>query len=173
MIVLTDIFRDIVKKVSDRYGNNISYMFGDWDYISNELIVWGESNATAGLKYPAVFLYSPIEEDRTEANEKASIELLVVVNTIPDYTNEERSNISFAQCLRPIYEFLIDEIKKCQYFDMAYEKVVPHRYIENYRYGKVGVVGPDGKPFKDYIDGINIKDLQITLKKENCYGRKI
>lgn len=170
MIVITDIFRGIVERVSKEYGKHISYMFGDWNYISDQLLIWSKSNATAKLKYPAIFLYSPIEEDRTDKKWKMSLSLLLVVNTLPSYTNEERSRISFAECLRPIYEILIKEIGKEPTFDI---KNVPHMYIENYRYGKAGVTGPDGKPFKDYIDGINIKNLQITLKKEKCYGDRI
>nr|UWG87950.1 MAG: hypothetical protein [Bacteriophage sp.] len=173
MIVITDIFRGIVERVSKEYGKHISYMFGDWNYISDQLLIWSKSNATAKLKYPAIFLYSPIEEDRTDKKWKMSLSLLLVVNTLPSYTNEERSRISFAECLRPIYEILIKEIGKEPTFDMAFVKNVPHMYIENYRYGKAGVTGPDGKPFKDYIDGINIKNLQITLKKEKCYGDRI
>ena len=173
MIVITDVFREIVERVSKEYGKHISYMCGDWSYISDQLLVWSKSNDTAKLKYPAIFLYSPIEEDRTGEKGKMSLDILLVVNTLPSYTNEERSRISFAECLRPIYEILIKEIGKEPAFDMAYVKSIPHIYVENYRYGKAGVTGPDGKPFKDYIDGINIKNLQITLKKEKCYGDRI
>ena len=66
MIVITDVFREIVERVSKEYGKHISYMFGDWSYISDQLLVWSKSNDTAKLKYPAIFLYSPIEEDRRE-----------------------------------------------------------------------------------------------------------
>ena len=34
---VNDIFADIVKKVSKRYGSNVSFLFGDWAYISNQL----------------------------------------------------------------------------------------------------------------------------------------
>lgn len=172
MIVITDVFKEIVRRVSEKYKGHIAYMFGDWDYISDKLLIWGKSSFTSGLKYPAIFLYSPIEEDKTDEPYSASLELLIVVNTLPSYTNEERSNISFKECLRPIYELLIKEIKNEKLFDMAYSKV-PHIYIENYRYGKAGVTGPDGKPFSDYIDGINIKNLSIKYKKEKCYGTRI
>lgn len=52
-----------------------------------------------------------------------SLDILLVVNTLPSYTNEERSRISFAECLRPIYEILIKEIGKEPAFDMAFVKV--------------------------------------------------
>lgn len=178
MIVITDLFADIVKRVSERYGSNVAYMFGDWAYISAQLTTWSKSAETARLKYPAIFLYSPFEEDKTEKDAQctATVDLLIVVNTLAEYTNEDRSVVSYAQCLRPIYELFIDELKKDKWLDFGYENIVEHRYVDNYRYGNRGVDGPDGNPFKDRIDGIDIKDLKITVRnkiKGGMYGTRI
>ena len=36
-------FADIVERVSAAYGGHVSYLFGDWEYISNQLVLWGKS----------------------------------------------------------------------------------------------------------------------------------
>lgn len=178
MTVITDLFADIVKRVSEKNESNVSYMFGDWDYISSELTLWSKSPETAKLKYPAIFLYSPFDEDRSdeEFQCKASIDMLIAVNTISEYTNEERSIISFDKCLRPIYNILIEELKNDRWLDFGYKNIVKHRYTENYRYGRRGVSGPDGNPFNDRIDGIDIKNLEITVRNKirgGMYGNRI
>lgn len=167
------IFADIVKTVSDRYGGNVSYLFGDWEYISNQLVVWGKSPATAPLKFPIICLYSPYTEERTSFLSHVNLEFIIMVNTEKGYTNEDRELVSFERVLRPIYRIFIDVIRHDKRFVSDYRGVVPHLYTENYRYGRVGVVGPDGSPFRDFIDAIEIKNLELTIKKMECYGKRI
>lgn len=62
---VNDIFREIVAATAGEYGNNISYMFGDWDYIASELTKWSDSPDYSALKFPIICLYSPYEEDRS------------------------------------------------------------------------------------------------------------
>lgn len=166
-------FAEIVGRVSEKWGKNVSYLFGDWSYVSNQLTVWGKSPKTSPLKFPIICLYSPFTEDRGAEESRVSLEFILMVNTEKDYTNEDRESISFDKVLRPIYRLFMDEIRGDRRFASDYRGVVPHRYTENYRYGRVGVLGPDGKPFRDFIDAIEIKDLNLTIKKEKCYGKRI
>lgn len=166
-------FADIVERVSEKYGAHVAYQFGDWEYISNQLVLWGKSPATSPLKYPIICLLSPYEEDRTEVQEHVSLEFIILVNTQKNYSNEDREEISFERVLRPIYRIFIEEISRDGRFVSNYRGIVPHRYTENYRYGRVGVLGPDGKPFRDFIDAIEIKNLELTIKKVKCYGKRI
>ena len=53
---INEIFREISKRVSDKYGKNVSYMFGDWDYISDQLTAWSRSPETSKLKFPIICL---------------------------------------------------------------------------------------------------------------------
>ena len=62
---INNIFRDIVSSTSGIYGKNISYMFGDWDYIAGILTEWAESPKMSKLRFPIICLYSPYTENRT------------------------------------------------------------------------------------------------------------
>ena len=166
-------FAEIVGRVSEKWGRNVSYLFGDWNYISNQLTVWGKSPKTSPLKFPIICLYSPFTEERDAEDVRVSLEFIIMVNTEKDYTNEDRELISFDKVLRPIYRLFMDEIRGDRRFVSDYRGVVPHQYTENYRYGRVGVLGPDGKPFRDFIDAIEIRNLDLTIKKEKCYGKRI
>ena len=166
-------FAEIVGRVSDKWGSNVSYLFGDWNYISNQLTVWGKSPNTSPLKFPIICLYSPFTEERDAEEARVSLEFIIMVNTEKIYSNEDRESISFDKVLRPIYRLFMDEIRGDRRFVSDYRGVVPHQYTENYRYGRVGVMGPDGKPFRDFIDAIEIKNLDLTIKKVKCYGKRI
>lgn len=167
------IFAEIVGRVSEKWGKNVSYLFGDWSYISNQLTVWGKSPNTSPLKFPIICLYSPFTEERDAEDVRVSLEFILMVNTEKGYTNEDRESISFDKVLRPIYRLFMDEIRGDRRFASDYRGIVPHQYTENYRYGRVGVLGPDGKPFRDFIDAIEIKNLDLTIKNVKCYGKRI
>ena len=65
---INEIFRDIVTETSKEYGKNVSYMFGDWDYIAGELTEWSKSQKTSKLKFPIICLYSPYMEAQSRRN---------------------------------------------------------------------------------------------------------
>lgn len=169
---INNIFRDIVSSASGIYGKNISYMFGDWDYIAGILTEWAESPKMSKLRFPIICLYSPYTEDRTGKDRTTTLELAIMVDTLKDYTNEEREKVSFEGALRPIYDAFIKSIDKSPDLVHEYNNSIPHYYEENYRYGRKGVEA-NGKPFRDFIDVIEIKDLRITIKNIKCYGDRI
>lgn len=173
MISVTELFREIVGRVAQAYGGNVSYLFGDWSYISGELTKWGKSRSVSMERFPVICLYSPFQEDRTGTDRKAELDFIIMTDTDKDYTNEERERYSFEEVLRPVYSLFIDEIRKDKRIESSYRDVVPHTYTENYRYGRLGVLMDNGKPFGDFVDVIEIKNLKITIKKERCNGNRL
>lgn len=169
---VNDIFREIVDDTAKLYGSNVSYMFGDWEYIAGQLTKWSESPKTSKLKFPIICLYSPYVEDRTSKIPNVSLEFLIMVDTRKEYINEEREKISFKRVLRPVYDAFIKSILASPDLVNEYKGIVSHLYTENYRYGRKGVEA-DGKPFRDFIDAIEIKNLNVKIKNIKCYGERI
>lgn len=168
---LHDIVGDVVTRVAEKVGCNVTYLWGDWSYIADTLTRWNASEYTAGLKYPCICLYSPYEERRTmqggREQSEATLELLIMVNTLKDYTNEERDAVSFENVLRPIYRVFISSLMDDPRIVRNYSGVPAHTYTENYRYGRLGVLMADNRPFADFLDVIEIKNLGLTFK-ESC-----
>lgn len=162
---LSIIFQDIVDRVSERLGTYVNFQFGDWPYISGVLQTLASSKSQAKKRYPVICLFLPSDQSRDVAVSDLSLDFLIAVDTLASYTNEERRDKSFRACLIPIYELFIEEILKDKRLDKGYRPSVPHIYTENYRYGRIGVTGPEGKSFSDKIDAIDIKDLKVKLKK--------
>lgn len=167
-VSLTELFRGIVGRVSERFGCDVLFQFGDWAYISEVLTTMGGSSASSGMRYPIVCLYSPYTEVRSGGSRSVSVELLIAVNTLREYSNEQREATSFAEVLRPLYSLLMEEIGRERFIEKSYGGLPRHRYTENYRYGRTGVDGAGGKPFRDYIDAIEIGNLELKIKKVSC-----
>lgn len=164
---VTFIMRDVVAATAERYGHPVSFLFGDWSYVSNILTQWNTPE-TAMKKYPLIVLYSPFDEQRGGSRKwhEAQLNLLIICNTRKEYSNEQREEFSFEKVLRPIYRnFLAAIAEDRRIGTRSYRDVPEHTYRENYRYGRLGVLGTDGKPFRDYIDAIEISKLNLTFNK--------
>jgi hypothetical protein len=175
MTPIHDIIGDVVKATAKALGRNISYLYGDWDYISNILTRWNGSPETAALKYPIICLYSPYQESRSVESAKerstANLELLILCNTQKNYLNEERDAITFGEVLRPIYQEFIGQLMKDRRIVRNYSGMPTHTYTENYRYGRLGVLTSENRPFRDFIDAIEISNLSLTfIEERNCNG---
>lgn len=163
---VNDILREVMENVSVRYGGHISFLFGDWDYIANQLMLWG-TGSQASKRYPIVCLRSPYSEQRS-SDRVVTIEIAILVNTLKNYTNEQRERESFIKVLRPIYNLLLEELSHHPSLKSPYVGLPPHVYSENYRYGRLGLSGGDEHKFKDFVDAIEITNLRLTIKNQKC-----
>lgn len=171
MIDIVNIFKDVSRSTSTGVGIEINFLFGEWAQIAREMEILSKSPITESGKWPLLALFTPFEEDKSDPDLycKANIDLMIATRTLSDYTNDQRLAISYKEILHPVYEHFISELIKDKRLDFGPKNVVPHRYVDNMRYGSRGVYGSDGKrPFADLFDGIDILDLEIKVKKPNC-----
>lgn len=176
---IIDILGDIVGNLSGntevRMSQNgkskpgITYMFGDAQYIKDQLDAY--SKVTGMEKLPLIALFTPIKEKRDydpEIASEASVSLLIACSSREEWNNDERKVCSFENVLRPIYESLMDAIRQCPDLRKNYDGTIPHVYSENYSYGKYGAYTASGEAVSEPIDAINIRDLKISVKLQNC-----
>lgn len=172
---INEIMRDVVSAAGELWrqnyesGKGIAFLFGDWAYVADTLTKWNEDPTTLAQKFPCIVLYSPFTETRggeriAARRRTASLDMLIMTNTLQQYSNETRENVSFAGILRPIYNCFLEAINRDKRIVKPYKGTMQHEYRENYRYGRSGVNGADGKTFFDYIDGIEINKLQVTIQ---------
>lgn len=114
-------------------------------------------------------LYSPFDEDKSNPSlTSVSLSLIIAVNTLGNYTNEERLEKSFKATLYPVYDSLIRRISNDRKFDIGPGAIVSHVKTDNFRYGRAGVYGEGKSEFDDRIDAIDIKDLRLNVKNITC-----
>lgn len=149
----------------------ITYIFGDAQYIKDQLDEY--SKVTGVEKLPLIALFTPVKEKRglVDVASEASVSMLIACGSRKEWNNIERKEFSFENILRPIYEAFMDALKKCPQIEKNYSNAFPHVYSENYSYGRYGAYTASGDAVSEPIDAINIRDLQISIKLQNCIRR--
>ena len=147
---------------------DITYMFGDSQYIKDQLDEY--SKVSNVEKLPLVALFTPVKEKRGLADfaSEAKVSLLIACSSRTEWNNDERKEYSFENVLRPIYDAFMAALKRDTRLWCNYDGSYPHVYSENYSYGKYGAYTASGEAVSEPIDAINISDLAISVKIINC-----
>lgn len=148
----------------------INYVFGNAQYVAdhlNELSKIPDENAT---KFPLIALFCPFNEQRNSDDfyTKAKVRVLIACATKREWSNEQRREYSFENILRPIYRAFLNALLEDGRLDFGYRYVISHEYSENYSYGKYGAHTSTGDAVSEPIDAINIMNLELTVKNQNC-----
>lgn len=168
MILVQEILRDVVRRVSEKLHIDINFQCGDARYVVSQLQKMSETSGAEKYKYPLFVVYLPINENKTSSDCYCTANVNILIATLSEsgYDYEQRLQYSFMQTLHPIYEAFIDELKREKRLDFGYSNFVEHQYTDNYQYGYYGTqIGNDEVLF-DTIDGIDINNLKIKVKNE-------
>ena len=170
---MIDVFR---KKVIPLLNKDrqvpVNFVWGDSAYIREYLLSLKKSSSTAAYRFPVIGLYSPFDERKNNGVVSASVNLILAVNTLVGYTNEQRMEVSFEKVLRPLYSDFFFFLEGSKSFNVPY-KGFDHTYVENFSFGKRGALDVDGKEIDEKIDVIEIKNLDLTLKPFDCYENRL
>ena len=171
--MMIDVFR---KKVIPLLNKDrqvpVNFVWGDSAYIREYLLSLKKSSSTAAYRLPVIGLYSPFDERKNNGVVSASVNLILAVNTLVGYTNEQRMEVSFEKVLRPLYSEFMKALEGSKSFNVPY-KGFDHTYVENFSFGKRGALDVDGKEIDEKIDVIEIKNLDLTLKPFDCYENRL
>lgn len=172
--MIIDVFRDkAIPLLNKGRKNPVNFIWGDSAYIREYLLTLKKSSSTAPFRFPLIGLYSPFDEVVRNGVLSANVSLILAVNTLPSYTNEQRLDVSFKGVLRPLYEEFMEALKSVRMFDVPYSGAFNHTYTENFSFGKRGALDVDGKEIDEKIDVIEIKNLDLTVKNLDCYANRL
>lgn len=148
----------------------INYIFGNSEYFKETLDEKSLTPKGTQLKFPCIALFCPIVEDRTNPDyyTTAKVKLLIACSTKQGWSNAQRLNTSFRGILRPIYNRFIEALKEDGRLDFGYDGSMPHKYSENYSYGRYGAYTGSGEAVSEPIDAIDISNLELKVKQPNC-----
>lgn len=159
---------EVVMSIEGKSKPEISYIFGDAQYIKDQLDEY--SKVTGVEKLPLIALFTPVKEKRglMDVACEAKVNILIACSSRQEWDNNERKEYSFENVLRPIYNAFMDAIRHCPQIEVNYDGSIPHVYSENYSYGRYGAYTASGDAVSEPIDAINISDLVIRIKTPNC-----
>jgi hypothetical protein len=176
-----DIFGDIVSDVRSDTTKpaGLDALAPYYDYghpldIVNKL----KQKDTSSLKFnkfPFIALLMDFREtmgeDMTVRARTTDLSIVVVTNTKPELFTSERYDLNFRTTLYPLYDLLIKHITKSKYFKTG-PGLVAHDKIDRPYWGRQGLYGNEGNIFNDYIDAIEIENLELSLLLTNTCKNK-
>jgi len=175
-----DIFDEIVTDVREDADKPAAldadrpfYMFGHPLEIIDTLAKKDSNDVYKFNKYPLIALFQDFTETMGENQAVPSavqdLNIVIAVNTSPDYSSANRYDNSFRTVLYPLYDLLIKHIVKSKRFLNVDPGLVPHDKIDRLYWGRTGLYGNEANIFNDYIDAIEIQNLSLQLRlKQNC-----
>jgi hypothetical protein len=132
--------------------------------VSNTL---SEKNNNATLKYqkyPLIVLVQDVKEVAgkvTATYSEPAISLFIATLTEPTYNAEYRKTNTFAPILYPLYQKLLYEIHFSRLFRTFSPKLIEHTKIDRYYWGKGGEFANVQNIFGDWLDAVEISDLNL------------
>jgi hypothetical protein len=174
MITVIDIFEELVSDISDLYGKQVQAYSDHLISVNGQLAIRSRSAEGIKNKYPGIFLVLDTAEKR---NSTARYEfttrpqIFVMDNSAGTRTAKTRSNDLFKPVLYPIYECFMDSLRRSiRIMNTEYE--LAHTKVDRYRFSgslneacrQQGIKAM----FPDYLDAIEIRDLELNIRKE-CY----
>lgn len=176
--VVSNCSEGLIINVDDNNGGfvpvtspNITYLFGNSDYVKEQLDSFSQANfRSGGDKFPLVVLFTPVEEDRGGSGLQSTCKLsmLIACSSHTEWDNEKRLDTSFKKILHPIYERLMKELAKSDYIKKPYNGDFRHTYSENYSYGRFGAYTDTDKKLSEPIDAIDIRNLELSINNLKC-----
>lgn len=124
-------------------------------------------------KWPLIALFQDFTEtigNNQRFQSSTSLNVIIAVDTSPDYDSGQRYDNTFRTILYPVYDLFIEKLIASGWFYIS-SGLVPHDKIDRLYWGRKGLYGNKGNIFNDYIDAIEIQNLQLSLRnKKHCYG---
>jgi hypothetical protein len=164
---IVNIVDDIVSKVRLEYdveNEKPYYLHGHPLEIINTLQEYTNIASLKLKKFPLIALFEDIDASEKEGLflTKAKLNVVIITDTLPSYKADERYTNSFDTVLTPLYELFI---KYCINSRVLFtpNRKIQHNRVNHLYWGKNGLYGNEGNIFNDYIDAIEIKNLDFKV----------
>ena len=180
-IYIVDYFKDIVSAVSakllselkahDNVITGVHYQHGHPREIIETLTQMTDGIASRFDKYPLIALFQDFPEDVTGNGFYADVTLHFIIarGTEATYKADQRYDKNFKPILYPVYFEFMEQIRLSKKFEIvSAANTYPHKKIDRLYWGREGLYGGEGNTFNDRLDCIEIKDLKLRVKTQNC-----
>jgi len=171
-VFIPGIFREVVEECSKQLSMDLHFEHGHPSEIVESLQKMTLTPYMARKKYPLVALFQDFTVKRgTRADLYGEVSVTVIIATLTDpFLNApERYENNFFPVLYPIYAQFIMELSSHKSICIMNTATEPeHDQIDRLYWGKEGLFGNTANTFNDYIDAIEIKNLQLKIFNPTC-----
>lgn len=169
-VYIVEEMAEVVAKVNTAltaadFGKTVYYMYGHVKEISSRLQELSNSPTEKDKKFPLIILFTDIQIDKDTPGfyGSARLRMLIANMTQPEYISTQRTDLNFKPVLHPIKEELLKQIGEHQQF--TYPDELRYKETDMYFYGSQI---NDKNQFNDYIDAIELRDIQVNIKNKIC-----
>lgn len=157
-------------------GNPCQYLFGHRLDINNQLLRQQGNKDKKEQRYPLIALFLDIEEPVIKGVINYKLNLVIVAKTSPNDSAVQRyqDTKTFKTVLYPLYNAFMGSLSDSGLFMWPEVADRPkHSKIDRPFWGKavtdeLGVKQTDANIFNDFLDAIQIKNLEINQKLKYC-----
>jgi hypothetical protein len=161
-IWIPDLFKEVVSKVSVKLGKPVYFDYGRHPEVQKNLLKKDKSITLKGQKFPLVWLVMDFLEERSSKHDVycrlPNITIWLIQQTKDDYTMDERRDNTFVPVLYPIYDELLNQLRRSKSFERT-PTGIPHNKIDRAYWG-----ADNKNMFLSYIDAVEISGLELFVK---------
>lgn len=158
-------------QAADQGITGIYFKHGHILEIVSELEALSKGPATKSQRYPLVALLRDFPELNGALpgiDSQNTLNLIIAIRTERTYTADKREALSFTPILKPIVAELLHQFEMSGKFMAPGQDQQNYLAIERYFWGRESISGAKENIFNDWIDCIEIKNLNLKLYS---YGR--
>lgn len=151
---------------------NINYQYGHFRELIVTLAQWDTDPSFQQQKYPLIYLVQDFREQRGKlAGVYADVSLNIIIchQTLAEYKATDRMANVFKTVLYPIYYSFIRQLAKHNLTFAASPDLIPHDKWDRTYWGTSGMGGNDKTMLNDFVDAIDIQNLQLKIDYQPCF----
>lgn len=149
----------------------INYQKGHKLELIETLVQMSKSSTYDALKYPCVYLVQDFAETRNpRTGIYADVRLNVIIMHHTDSTHkvDDRYDKVFKPVLYPLYDAFMNALAKHGMIMQYNKDSIPHTKIDRLYWGKQSAGGNDRLSLTDYLDAIELQNLQLSIYFKTC-----
>ena len=168
--IIKEIVNEVVADTGKPTGINADapyYIHGHPIDIMNQL-TQRSRGAMKFKKWPVICLLQDFDEENGQdmtIDSEVNLNIVICMNTKSDYIGSQRYDATFRPTLQPLYELFIEKIAEYNSFIGIGKGLVPHIKTDRLYWGNEGNTA---NKFSEYIDAIEISDLNLKYKYKKC-----
>lgn len=150
---------------------SLHYLHGTWIHIVERLAQMAADPFHKNNRFPLIGFIQDYKEvyRKDEINTKIEDLRIIIVNlTDRNYHSEDRYIINYEPILFPIYAELMAVMQASNLFTGYKTPHIPHTRIDHLHWGREAYYGHEKYELGEYIDGIELTDLELCLHTQNC-----
>jgi len=135
------------------------YIYGDADYIINEIIQRSKSVSSRQKLFPLIALVDDFEENE---DSEITINLVIANSTDKSWNNDQRKLKSFTTVLDPLYLSFFKSLRQSIRIESRFD--YPHSRTDLYSLGRKALLTKTIQS-NQYVDAIEIRNLKLKIIK--------